>query len=47
LEPDETWLGVEGGGLAFSSFHRYVRAGMYPENWAGGLDNELTINERE
>jgi putative transposase len=31
----------------YSSYHRYVRKGMYPENWAGGLENELAINEED
>ncbi len=22
----------------YSSFHRYVKAGLYPDDWAGGLD---------
>lgn len=31
----------------YSSFHRYVWDVIYPENWAGGLESWLEINERE
>lgn len=27
----------------YSSFHRYVKAGHYPENWAGMPDTELDM----
>jgi len=30
-----------------SSFHRYVRDGDYPEDWAGGLESQLEVTERE
>jgi putative transposase len=29
----------------YSSFHRYLKAGIYPENWTGGLANEVEIIE--
>lgn len=29
----------------YSGFHHFVREGLYPENWAGGLENGLAINE--
>ncbi|ESS71644.1 transposase [Methyloglobulus morosus KoM1] len=31
----------------YSSFHRYVRDGIYPEDWAGGLESQLDVIERE
>ena len=31
----------------YSSFHRYVRDGVYPENWASGLESRLEVTERE
>jgi putative transposase len=31
----------------YSSFHRYVRDGIYPEDWAGGLEAQPDIIERE
>ena len=30
----------------FSSFHRYVRDGIYPIDWAGGLEDQLEVMER-
>ena len=29
----------------YSSFHRYVRLGVLPDNWAGGVDAELEEGE--
>jgi putative transposase len=31
----------------YSSFHRYVKDGLYPEDWAGGMELELEVPERE
>ena len=31
----------------YSSFHRYVNHGIYPKNWAGGLESEAPIAEQE
>jgi len=31
----------------YSSFHRYVRLGVLPDNWAGGVDAELEAGECE
>ena len=31
----------------YSSFHRYVKDSLYPEDWAGGLELELEAIERE
>jgi len=31
----------------YSSFHRYVRDGIYPDDWAGGLEMNLDVIERE
>jgi putative transposase len=31
----------------YSSFHRYVRKGLYPANWAGGSGLKLEGNERD
>ncbi|WP_339461415.1 REP-associated tyrosine transposase [Pseudomonas sp. EA_105y_Pfl2_R69] len=30
----------------WSSFHRYVRAGLLPGDWAGGEEMEITVGER-
>ncbi|WP_371928885.1 hypothetical protein [Methylomonas aurea] len=27
--------------LPYSSFHRYVKQGVYPVNWLGGIDFEI------
>lgn len=29
-----------------SSFHRFVKLGKYPSNWAGGSENEMEFGER-
>ena len=34
-------------GWPYSNFHRYVRDGVYPENWAGGLEHQLEVTEQE
>ncbi len=31
----------------YSSFHRYAREGLYPDNWLGALDSRLDITKRE
>ena len=31
----------------YSSFHRYVKEGIYPEDWAGGLEAQLEFNEQK
>ena len=30
----------------YSSFHRFVEQGDYPEDWAGGMEGELCFGER-
>jgi putative transposase len=30
----------------YSSFHRHVRAGVYPVDWGGGIDVEGLFGER-
>lgn len=47
LESDEAWCGETIKRLAISSFHRYVRDGLYPDDWASGLESQLELNERE
>lgn len=32
---------------SYSSFHRYVRDGVYAEDWVSGLESRLEINDRE
>ena len=31
----------------YSSFHRYVKEGIYPTDWAGGLETQLAVHEPE
>jgi putative transposase len=30
----------------YSTFHRYVERGVYPLNWAGGLESDFDVGER-
>ena len=31
----------------YSSFHRYVKDGIYTADWAGGMESEVVMTERE
>jgi hypothetical protein len=41
LSNEHGWLAV-----AYSSFHRDVRAGIFPEDWAGEIEIAGTFGER-
>lgn len=30
----------------YSTFHRYVERGVYPLNWAGGVESDIDVGER-
>jgi hypothetical protein len=37
MKPGVSYVKQSNGVVTFSTFHRYVRLGMYPEDWGGEM----------
>jgi len=39
IQSGKTWLNLPSKRIAFSSIHRYIKAGVMANDWGGSIDN--------